>query len=69
MSGTLNVFTLPASDLTIQGYRMNTFEPVSSGITPMESKIEALEDYVDLSRSYLVKPGDWGHESNCTLFA
>ena len=49
MSASLNVFTLPASDVSIQGYRMNTYELVSSGITPMEFKIGGLEEYVDLS--------------------
>ena len=49
----LNIFTVPTSDFTINGYRMVPYDTVSSGITPAEFQIGSLDDFVDLSRSYL----------------
>ena len=48
----LRVFKVPPTDISVQGYRMVTIQPTTSGINPMEFIIQALDDFVDLSRSY-----------------
>ena len=48
----LRVFKVPPTDISIQGYRMVTIKPTTAGIKPMEFIIQALDDFVDLSRSY-----------------
>ena len=48
----LRVFKVPPTDISIQGYRMVTIQPTTTGINPMEFIIQALDDFVDLSRSY-----------------
>lgn len=39
-------------DISCNGYRMVTINPTSTCIMPMEFVVPALEDYVDLNRSY-----------------
>ena len=53
MSGVLDVFTLPSTDVSIQGYRISAYDQKGSGIVPMEFKIDGMEEFVDLSRSYI----------------
>ena len=53
MSGALDVFTIPSTDVSLQGYRMSDFDQKGSGIVPMEFKIDGVEEFVDLSRSYI----------------
>ena len=48
----LQVFKVPLTDVSINPYRMVTIQPLTTGINPMEFLIHALDDYVDLSRSY-----------------
>ena len=39
-------------DVSVNAYRMVTIQPLTTGINPMEFLINALDDCVDLSRSY-----------------
>ena len=48
----LVVFRVPPTDISINAYRMVTIHPTTSGINPMEFIIPALDDHVDLNRSY-----------------
>ena len=48
----LKVFEVPPTDINIDAYRMVTIQPTTTGINPMEFIIPALEDHVDLNRSY-----------------
>ena len=48
----LRVFKVPPTDISINAYRMVTIQPTTTGINPMEFIIPALDDYVDLGRSY-----------------
>ena len=50
----LDIFSVPSTDYTLQGYRMVPYHKLSSSITPMKFSVQALEDYVDLNRSYFV---------------
>ena len=47
-----NLYDVPPTDVTYEGYRMVTISPITTGITPMEFVIPALDDFVDLNRSY-----------------
>ena len=48
----LDLFDVPETDIFYNGYRMVTINPTTTGITPMEFVVPALDDYVDLNRSY-----------------
>ena len=48
----LRVLKVPPTDISINAYRMVTIQPTTTGINPMEFIIPALDDYVDLGRSY-----------------
>ena len=48
----LRVFKVPPTDISINAYRMVTIQPTTTGINPMEFIIPALDDYVELGRSY-----------------
>ena len=48
----LRVFKVPPTDISINAYRMVTIQPTTTGINPMEFIVPALDDYVDLGRSY-----------------
>ena len=48
----LKVFEVPPTDISIDAYCMVTIQPTTTGINPMEFIIPALDDHVDLNRSY-----------------
>lgn len=48
----LDLFTLPDIDYNYQNYRISTYSPIGTGITPLEFIIGGLEDFVDLTRSF-----------------
>ena len=48
----LNVFKVPPTDISIDAYRMVTIHPTTTAINPFEFIIPALDDHVDLNRSY-----------------
>jgi len=48
----LRVFKVPPTDISINAYRMVTIQPTTTGINRMEFIVPALDDYVDLGRSY-----------------
>ncbi|KAM7428306.1 hypothetical protein ABFA07_020689 [Porites harrisoni] len=50
----LDIFSVPSTDYNLQGYRMVPYHKLSSSITPMKFSMQALDDYVDLNRSYFV---------------
>ena len=52
ISPALRVFEVPPTDISIESYRMVTIQPTTTGINPMEFIIPALDDHVDLNRSY-----------------
>jgi len=52
LSSTLDLFKKPATDYSIESYRMVTIQPTTTGINPMEFIIPKLESFVDLNRSY-----------------
>ena len=52
ISPALKVFEVPPTDISIESYRMETIQPTTTGINPMEFIIPALDDHVDLNRSY-----------------
>ena len=49
----LDLFTFPLTDVTIQGYREVTCSLGSTGIAPISFSIGALDDFVDLGLCYL----------------
>jgi len=48
----LRVFKVPPTDISINAYRMVSIQPTTTGNNRMEFIIPALDDYVDLGRSY-----------------
>jgi len=50
--GAVRVFKVPPTNISINAYRMVTTQPTTTGINPTEFIIPALDDYVDLGRSY-----------------
>ena len=50
----LDLFSVPSTDYQLQGYKIVPYHKLSSSITPMKFSVQALEDYVDLNRSYFV---------------
>ena len=49
-----DLFSVPSTDYQLQGYKMVPYHKLSASITPMKFSVQALEDYVDLNRSYFV---------------
>ena len=49
---TFQLFDLPHSDMSLLAYRMLEFTPITTDIHPMEFTIPAVDEFVDLSRSY-----------------
>ena len=52
MNPTLDLFSVPLTDLSISRYRMVPIQTLTTGINPVEFQVDPQEDYVDLSRSY-----------------
>ena len=50
----LDLFSVPSTDYSLQGFKMVPYHKLSASITPMKFSVQALEDYVDLNRSYFV---------------
>ena len=48
----LDLFDVPDTDISYNGYRMVIHNPVTTGITAMEFLVSPSEDYIDLNRSY-----------------
>ena len=48
----LDLFEVPHTDISYNGYRMVVINPTTTGITPMEFVVPPSEDYIDLNRSY-----------------
>ena len=48
----LDLFEVPNTDISYNGYRMVVINPTTTGITPMEFVVPPSEDYIDLNRSY-----------------
>ena len=51
-SDALNLFSVPKTDISINDFRISTFSPVGTSITPLEINVPELQEFVDLSRSY-----------------
>ena len=71
--GTINpalpIFKVPPTDISINAYRMVTIQPTTTGINPMEFIIPALDDYVDLGRSYFTMELSLKKSNNANLVA
>ena len=65
----LRVFKVPLTDISINGYRMVTIQPSTPGINAMEFVIPALDDYVDLRRSYFTMELGLKKSNNANLVA
>lgn len=52
-AGSMNLFTVPTTDINISAYRMSPYDEWGSGITPMEFVISGVDEFVDLSPSYI----------------
>ena len=49
---TLDLFTVPPTDVSVLGYRMVAINTYTTGINPIDFQIDAQADFIDLSRSY-----------------
>jgi len=65
----LRIFKVPPTDISINAYRMVTIQPTTTGINPMEFIIPALDDYVDLGRSYFTMELRLKKSTNADLVA
>ena len=65
----LRVFKVPPTNISINAYRMATIQPTTTGINPMEFIIPALDDYVDLGRSYFTMEVRLKKSTNANLVA
>ena len=65
----LRVFKVPPTDIGINAYRMVTIQPTTTGINPMAFIIPALDDYVDLGRSYFTMELRLKKSTNANLVA
>ena len=52
MTGVLDIFTVPTTDVSLASYRMSEVSQEGSGIVPMVFRSRGVEEFVDLSRSY-----------------
>ena len=50
--GALDLFTVPPTNITYNGYRIVEINPTSESITPIEFVIPGSPEYIDFSRSY-----------------
>ena len=50
----LDIFSVPSTDYSLQGYRMVPYHKLSCSITPMKFSVQQLDDYKDLNRSFFV---------------
>ena len=50
--GALDLFTVPPTNITYNGYRIVEINPTSDSITPIEFVIPGSREYIDFSRSY-----------------
>ena len=50
--GALDLFTVPPTNITYNGYRIVEINPTSESITPIEFVIPGSREYIDFSRSY-----------------
>ena len=48
----LDLFTVPPTNITYNGYRIVEINPTSESITPIEFVIPGSREYIDFSRSY-----------------
>ena len=48
----LNIFKVPRTDISINDCRFSTFSPVGKSITPIQFDLPAMQEFVDLTRSY-----------------
>ena len=48
----LHIFKVPRTDISINECRISTFSPVGKSITPIQFDLPAMQEFVDLSRSY-----------------
>lgn len=48
----LDLFEVPDTDISYNGYRMVIHNPVTTGMTPMEFLVSPSEDYIDFNQSY-----------------
>jgi len=69
MNPALRVFKVLPTDFSINAYRMVTIQPTTTGINPMEFIIPALDDYVDLGRSYFTMELSLKKSTNANLVA
>lgn len=48
----LELFTMPSTDITVESYRMVPYSQAMTGIVPITFTIPGLDEFVDLGRSY-----------------
>ncbi|CAH3163708.1 unnamed protein product, partial [Pocillopora meandrina] len=48
----LDLFTVPPTNITYNGYRIVEINPTSESITPIEFVLPGSREYIDFSRSY-----------------
>ena len=48
----VDMFQLPATDVSFQRYRLSTYDKIGTGITPIEFNIPKMQECTDLSRSF-----------------
>ena len=48
----LNIFKVPPTDISINDCRYSQFSPVGKSITPIQFDLPAMQEFVDLTRSY-----------------
>ena len=69
--GALDLFTVPPTNITYNGYRIVEINPTSESITPIEFVIPGSREYIDFSRSYfrmdlILKKNRW-RKSGCCI--
>lgn len=65
----LDLFTVPPTNITYNGYRIVEINPTSESITPIEFGLPGSREYLDFSRSYFrmeltLKKADGGNLAN-----
>ena len=48
----LDIFHVPKTDTSINDFRISTFSPIGTSITPLEFNVPEVQEFLDLSRSY-----------------
>ena len=60
--GALDLFTVPPTNITYNGYRIVEINPTSESITPIEFMIPGSREYIDFSRmDFILKKTDGGN--------